>query len=183
MDLSNSMFSLLLLPSVFLSDCTMLRVWRARSRAHGPNHGGNPSEAFPSLEEDSMSHYRGIMDAAPFNWGYQYMVETPIAIEAFIVIMEIDLLQEFKTLMGFPLIPNPFWLARILLVRGIQGKIQTAQGIRDAMETIHRGKQESVAGFRLIEQIAQNLLVNPSSQSSNLEKTLNNSPASSMQPP
>ena len=111
------------------------------------------------------------------------MAEIPTAIEAFIAIMEIDLLQEFETLMVCPLIPNPFWLARILLVRGIQGKIQTAQGIRDAMETIHRGKQESVAGFRLIEQIAQNLLVNPSSQSSNLENTPTNSLASAMQPP
>ena len=82
-----------------------------------------------------------------------------------------------------PLIPNPFSLVRILLVRDIQGKYQTAQGIRDSMETIHRGQQESVAGFHLIEQIAQNLLVNLGSQSSNLENTPTNSPTFAMQPP
>ena len=109
MDLSNSMFSLLLLSSVFLSDCTMFRVWRARSTAHGPNHGGHPSKAFPSHEEDSMSHYKGILDAAPFSWGDQYMVETPTAIEAFIAILEIDLLREYEALMGRPLLSNPFW--------------------------------------------------------------------------
>ena len=51
------------------------------------------------------------------------------------------------------------------------------------METIRRGQQESVAGFHLIEQIAQNLLVNPGAQSSNLENTLTNSLASAMQLP
>ena len=73
-----------------------------------------------------MSHYKGILDAAPFSWGDQYMAKTPIAIEGFIVIMDIDLLQELEMLMGCPLIPNPFWLERILLARDIQGKIQIA---------------------------------------------------------
>ena len=183
MDLSNSMFSLLLLSSVFLSDCTMFRVWRAWSTAHGPNHGGHPSKAFPSHEEDSMSHYRGILDASPFNWGDQYMAETPILIEVFIVIMEIDLLQEFEILMGFPLIPNPFWSVHILLACDIQAKIQTAQGIREAMDTIRRGQQESAAGFHLLEKITQNLSGNPDAGPSNLGQTLANSPASTMQPP
>ena len=69
MDLSKFLFSFMLLSSVFLSDCIMPRLWRARSRACNPNCGGNPREDFPSVMEDSMSHDRGSPDATPFNWG------------------------------------------------------------------------------------------------------------------
>ena len=51
------------------------------------------------------------------------------------------------------------------------------------METIRRGQLESVARFCLLEQIAQNLLVNPEAESSNPTNTPANSPASAMAPP
>ena len=54
------------------------------------------------------------------------MAETPTAVEAFIAIMDIDLLQEFEALMGCPLLPNPFWTACIFLARDIQEKILTS---------------------------------------------------------
>ena len=107
-DLFKFMFILLLLPIGFSCDCTIPRLCRARARARGPNWGGNPSDASPSGEEDSTPHDRGIPTAAPFNWGDQYMAETPTAIEAFIAIMEIDLLRDFEALMGCPLLSNPF---------------------------------------------------------------------------
>ena len=72
------------------------------------------------------------------------MAETPTAIEAFIAILEIDLLREFETLMGRPFLSNPFWTTLILLAWDIQAKIRTTQGIRDALDIIHRGQQESV---------------------------------------
>ena len=111
------------------------------------------------------------------------MSEMPTAVEEFIAIMEIDLLREFEMIMGCPLIPNPFCSARILLACDIQDKIQMAQGIREAMDTIHRGQQESAAGFRLLEQIAQNQLANPDARPSNPGQTPANFPASAMQPP
>ena len=46
----------------------------------------------------------------------------PMMVEAFIAIMEIDLLQEFEMLMGCPLIPNSFWSVHILLACDIQAK-------------------------------------------------------------
>ena len=101
-----------------------------------------------------MPQEGGMLDAAPFNSGDQYMAETPTIVEAFIAIREIDLLREFETIMGCPLIPSPFWSARILLTRDIQAKIQTTHGIREVMDTIRRGQQESAAGFCLLEQIA-----------------------------
>ena len=118
--------------------------------------------------------------SAPFNWGDQYLSETHPAVDACIAIMEIDLLREFETIMGCPLVPNPFWSTRILLARDIQAKIQTAQGIREAMETIRRGKQESVTIFRLLDQIAQNMLANLEAAPENLGVTPVNSPT--MQP-
>ena len=72
------------------------------------------------------------------------MSEIPTMVEAFIAIMEIDLLREFEMLMGCPLIPISFWSARILLARDIQAKIQTAHGIREVMDTICRGQQEVI---------------------------------------
>ena len=57
------------------------------------------------------------------------MEEMPTAIEAFIAILEIDLLQEYEALMGWPFLSNPFWTTRIFLARDIQDKIQIAQGI------------------------------------------------------
>ena len=87
-----------------------------------------------------MPQDRGISNVDPFNWGDQYMSETTMAVKAFIAIMEIDLLREFETLMGCPLIPNPFWSACILLSYDIQAKIQMAQGVREAMDTIRRGQ-------------------------------------------
>ena len=139
--------SIYLLPLLFLSsdhlkDCAMPRLWRVRSRARVHNRGSNFSEASGDAEVEPTPQ-----TTAPFNWGDQYLSETPPAIDAYIVIMEIDLLREFESIMGCPLIPNPFWSARILLSRDIQAKIQTAQGIHEAMETIHYGQQESVAGF------------------------------------
>ena len=101
-----------------------------------------------------MPQEGGVPDATPFNWGDRYMAETPTTVEAFIAIREIDLLHEFETIMGCTLIPSLFWSVQILLARDIQAKIQTAHGILEAMETIRRGQQESVAGFRLLEQIA-----------------------------
>ena len=74
-------------------------------------------------------------------------------------------------------------MARILLDRDIQAKILTAQGIHDAMEIIRRGQQESAAAFRLMEQLAQNMLVNPGAESPNLGNTPANSLASTMPPP
>ena len=68
------------------------------------------------------------------------MFEMPMMVEAFIAIMDIDLIREFETLMGFALIPNPFCSLRIILARDIQAKIQMAQGIREAMDTIRRGQ-------------------------------------------
>ena len=127
-----------------------------------------------------MPQDKGIPNADPFNWGDQYMSETPTAVEVFIAIMEIDLLREFEMLMGYPLIPNIFCSTHILLSHDIQAKIQTTQGIRDAMDTIRRGQQESVAGFCLLEQIAQNLLANPDARPSNPGQTPANSPASAM---
>ena len=61
-------------------------------------------------------------------------------VDAYIAIMEIDLLREFEAIMGCPLVPKPFWYARILLARDIQAKIQTAQGIRRALDSIRRGQ-------------------------------------------
>ena len=87
-----------------------------------------------------MPQDKGTPDVVPFNWGDQYMSEMPTTVEAFIAIMEIDLLREFESLMGFPLIPSPFWSACILLAHDIQAKIQMAQGIRKAMDTIRRGQ-------------------------------------------
>ena len=85
--------------------------------------------------------------------------------------------------MGCPLLPNPFWTAHILPARDIQGKIQAAQGIRDALDIIRREQQERAAGFRLLEQITQNMLSNPGPESSNLGTTPANSPATDMPPP
>ena len=51
------------------------------------------------------------------------MAEMPMAIEAFMAILEIDLLWDFEAMMGFPLLPNPFWTACILLSQDIQAKI------------------------------------------------------------
>ena len=58
--------------------CIMSRLWRARSRARGPNQGASPSEASPSEMDESMpSLGKEIPAATPFNWGEQYMVEMP----------------------------------------------------------------------------------------------------------
>ena len=90
----------------------------------------------------------------PFSWGDQVMAEIPTAIKAFIAILKIDLLQEYAALMGWHLLSNPFWTARILLAQDIQAKIQIAQGIRDSVDIIHSGQQESFVGFIFLERIA-----------------------------
>ena len=45
-----------------------------------------------------------------FNWGDQYMAETPMAIKAYIAMKELDLLREYETLLGWPLALNPFYI-------------------------------------------------------------------------
>ena len=86
----------------------------------------------PSIGEDPVPE--------PFSWGDQYMEETPNTIEAFIAILEIDLLREFETLMGTPLLSNLFLTACILLAWDISAKIKTSQGIQDALDIICCGK-------------------------------------------
>ena len=134
--LFKTLFIILLLPTGRVSFFIMPWLWRARTRAQGSNWGVNPSDASPSDANESFPLGKGFSSTVPFNWGNHYLVEMPTAIEAFIAIMEINLLREFETMMGFPLLPNPFWTACILLARDIQKKIQTTQGIRDALETI-----------------------------------------------
>ena len=97
-----------LFPLLFLSfdprkDGAMPRLWRVRSRARDHNRGSNLSEASADAEADPTPQ-----TAAPFNWGDQYLSETPSTVDAYIAIMEIDLLREFETIMGCPLVPNPF---------------------------------------------------------------------------
>ena len=54
----------------------------------------------PTIEEEPTPRY--------FNWGDQYMAETAMAIKAYIAMKELDLLREYETLMGRPLVINPF---------------------------------------------------------------------------
>ena len=103
-------------------------------RSH--NCGSNLSDALADAEAEPLPQARGIPGAVPFNWGDQYLFETPTTVDAFIAIMEIDLLNEFEAIMGCPLVPNPYWYGCILLARDIQAKIQIAQGIRGALVTI-----------------------------------------------
>ena len=74
-------------------------------------------------------------------------------------------------------------MERIFLARDIQAKIQAAQGICDALDIIRCRQQESATDFMLLEQIAQNMLANPSPESSNPGTTPANSPATNMPPP
>ena len=120
---NKALFLFLLLPSLHLCAFTMSCLWRAQNQARGPNRGESHNEASPTTMNDSTPSRGGESIEKPFNWGDQYMAETPTAIEAFIAILEIDLLWEFEAMMGRPLLPNPFWTAHILLVWDIQEKI------------------------------------------------------------
>ena len=107
-DPCNVMFLFLLFPSVRLCAFTIPRYWRAQNQARGINRGEIHSEASPSAMNDSTPSRGSDPIPEPFNWGDQYMAETPTTIEAFIAILEIDLLWEFEAMMGRPLFPNPF---------------------------------------------------------------------------
>ena len=75
------------------------------------------------------------VDANPtplvFNQGAQYMVNTPVVVEAHIVAKEIDFLREYENHQGMPLVANPFWVVRIFLTRDIQEKAQMMHGMRE----------------------------------------------------
>ena len=105
---SNSLFSFQFLSSAYLKDCAMPRLWRVRSRVRGHNRGRNLSDAFADVEAEPLPQARGIPGVVPFNWGDQYLSKTPMAVDAFIAIMEIDLLRDFESIMRCPLIPSPF---------------------------------------------------------------------------
>ena len=68
------------------------------------------------------------------------MAETPAAVEAYIAMKELDLLMEYETLMGRPLVINPFWTVQILLARDTQASVQRALGIRKDLSLIRRGQ-------------------------------------------
>ena len=109
------LFLFLSFPSGHLCAFTMPRYWRAQNRVRGTNKGESHSEASLSCMNDSMPSRGDDPVSEPFNWGDQYVAKMPTAIEAFIAILEIDLLREFEALVGRPLLPNPFWTAHILL--------------------------------------------------------------------
>ena len=86
------------------------------------------------------------------------MVETLARVESIITVKEVDLVSEYETHQGQPLISNPFWTGCILLARDIQANLQMAMGIREAMTIIRNDQEESLVGFHLLETIASELL-------------------------
>ena len=105
----------------------------------------NPSKLFniPRIEEDPTP--------LSFNWGDQYMEDIPTTVESHIAMKELELLREYETHQGHPLVINSFWTVRILLAHDTQAKAQISHGIREALTLIRRGQQESSAGFQLME--------------------------------
>ena len=79
------------------------------------------------------------------------MAGTPARVEAIIVVKEVELIRKYETHRGQPLGSCPFWTIRILLAWDIQAKLQLMQGIHESLSMIREGKQESAAGFRMLE--------------------------------
>ena len=64
---------------------------------------------------------------------------------------------------------NHFLVVCILLARVIQEKAQMALGIREALTLIIWGKQESTAGFRLLDMLAGEFLDLPGEKAKEAE--------------
>ena len=103
--------------------------WRVRRR-QGDNLRieGESQPSTISSQQDLNS--QEVLVPLAFNWGAQYMVETPAPIESQIVKKEISLLREYESHQGSPLVSNPFWEVRIFLARDLQAKAHLAYGIR-----------------------------------------------------
>ena len=67
------------------------------------------------------------------------MEKTLTRVETLIDTKEMELIEEYETHHGIPLIASPFWTGHILLAREIQANLQLARGIKEVFMSIRKG--------------------------------------------